>query len=96
MPQLKKVVLAVGNPLIYADTYEQALAQLSGNARAAAQRRSRRPSRPRRPRRRSRQWKRRSPGEHPRSPAAVSGIFEPGQMGRGGQGIGSHRSRSRR
>ncbi len=30
MPQLKKVVLAVGNRLIYADTYEQALAQLSG------------------------------------------------------------------
>ncbi len=30
MPQLKKVVLAVGNTLIYADTYEQALAQLGG------------------------------------------------------------------
>jgi uncharacterized membrane protein (UPF0182 family) len=29
MPQLKKVVLAVGNRLIYSDTYEQALAQLS-------------------------------------------------------------------
>jgi uncharacterized protein len=29
MPQLKKIVLAVGNRLIYADTYEQALAQLS-------------------------------------------------------------------
>ena len=37
MPQLKKVVLAEGNTLIYADTYEQALAQLSGTARAAAQ-----------------------------------------------------------
>ena len=36
MPQLKKVVIAQGNSLIYADTYEQALAQLSGNARAAA------------------------------------------------------------
>jgi uncharacterized membrane protein (UPF0182 family) len=32
MPQLKKVVLAVGNRLIYADTYEQALAQLTGAA----------------------------------------------------------------
>ncbi|HXK01766.1 MAG TPA: UPF0182 family protein [Verrucomicrobiae bacterium] len=32
MPQLKKVVLAVGSRLIYADTYEQALAQLSGGA----------------------------------------------------------------
>ncbi len=30
MPQLKKVVLAVGNRLIYADTYEEALSQLSG------------------------------------------------------------------
>ena len=29
MPQLKKVVLAVGNRLIYADTYDQALTQLS-------------------------------------------------------------------
>ncbi|HEY7392202.1 MAG TPA: UPF0182 family protein [Bryobacteraceae bacterium] len=32
MPQLKKVVLAVGNRLIYADTYEQALSQLSSGA----------------------------------------------------------------
>ncbi len=30
MPQLKKVVLAVGNTLIYRDTYEQALADLAG------------------------------------------------------------------
>src|SRR5580658_4904274 len=30
MPQLKKVVLAVGNRLIYKDTYEEALAQLGG------------------------------------------------------------------
>jgi uncharacterized membrane protein (UPF0182 family) len=30
MPQLKKVVLAVGNRLIYSDSYEQALAQLNG------------------------------------------------------------------
>jgi uncharacterized membrane protein (UPF0182 family) len=29
MPQLKKIVLAVGNTLIYRDTYEQALADLS-------------------------------------------------------------------
>jgi uncharacterized membrane protein (UPF0182 family) len=28
MPQLKKVVLAMGNTLIYRDTYEQALADL--------------------------------------------------------------------
>ncbi len=30
MPQLKKVVLAVGNRLIYTDTYEEARAQLTG------------------------------------------------------------------
>jgi uncharacterized membrane protein (UPF0182 family) len=35
MPQLKKVVLAVGDRLIYADTYEEALAQLSAGARRA-------------------------------------------------------------
>jgi len=37
MPQLKKVAIAVGNTLIYADTYEQALAQLSGSAPAPQQ-----------------------------------------------------------
>src|SRR5271167_1896623 len=37
MPQLKKVVLAVGNQLIYADTYGEALAQLSGGAQQLAQ-----------------------------------------------------------
>src|SRR3954454_1992895 len=37
MPQLKKIVLAVGNRLIYADTYEQALSQLSTGARQAIQ-----------------------------------------------------------
>jgi uncharacterized protein len=36
MPQLKKVVLAVGNRLIYADTYDQALAELTGTNPAAA------------------------------------------------------------
>jgi uncharacterized protein len=30
MPQLKKVVLALGNQLIYADSYEQGLVRLSG------------------------------------------------------------------
>ena len=40
MPQLKKVVVAVGNDLIYRDTYEQAIAELTGlqpPAAAAAQ-----------------------------------------------------------
>ncbi len=35
MPQLRKVVLAAGNRLIYTDTYEQALAQLGAGAPAA-------------------------------------------------------------
>jgi uncharacterized membrane protein (UPF0182 family) len=37
MPQLKKVVLAVGNRLIYKDTYEEALAQLGGGGPSPAQ-----------------------------------------------------------
>jgi uncharacterized protein len=32
MPQLKKVVLAMGNTLVYRDTYEQALAELTGQS----------------------------------------------------------------
>jgi hypothetical protein len=36
MPQLKKVVLAAGSRLVYADTYEQALAQLTNLPGAAA------------------------------------------------------------
>ncbi len=32
MPQLKKVVIAMGDTLIYSDTYEQAVAQLAGAA----------------------------------------------------------------
>ena len=34
MPQLKKVVIAVGNRLIYTDTYEQALAELNASSPA--------------------------------------------------------------
>jgi uncharacterized protein len=37
MPQLRKVVVAVGNRLIYTDTYEQAIAQLGGGMRGTAQ-----------------------------------------------------------
>ena len=36
MPQLKKVALALGNQLAYADTYEQALAQISNSAMPTA------------------------------------------------------------
>jgi hypothetical protein len=35
MPQLKKVVLAMGNRMVYRDTYEQALAELTGIAGAS-------------------------------------------------------------
>jgi len=37
MPQLKKVVLEVGNRLIYTDTYDEALAQLSSGAQQLVQ-----------------------------------------------------------
>jgi uncharacterized protein len=37
MPQLKKIVLVVGSRLIYADSYEQALAQLSTGAQKLVQ-----------------------------------------------------------
>jgi uncharacterized protein len=37
MPQLKKIVLAVGSRLIYTDNYEEALAQLSGGAQQLVQ-----------------------------------------------------------
>ena len=36
MPQLKKVVLAMGDRLIYRDTFDQALAELTGEAAPAA------------------------------------------------------------
>ena len=36
MPQLKKMVLAVGNRLIYTDTYDEAIAQLSSGAQTLA------------------------------------------------------------
>src|ERR1019366_6275546 len=37
MPQLKKIVLAVGSRLIYADSYDEALAQLSNGAQQLIQ-----------------------------------------------------------
>jgi uncharacterized protein len=37
MPQLKKIVLAVGSRLIYADSYDQALSQLSSGAQQLIQ-----------------------------------------------------------
>ena len=46
MPQLKKVVLVVGNRLIYADTYDQALAQLSAGAQQLIQQATAAPSAP--------------------------------------------------
>jgi uncharacterized membrane protein (UPF0182 family) len=36
MPQLKKVVLAMGNKLVYRDTYEEALAAITGTATPSA------------------------------------------------------------
>lgn len=37
MPQLKKVVIAMGNTIIYRDTYEQALAELAGGTLPASE-----------------------------------------------------------
>ena len=37
MPQLKKIVLAIGSRLIYADSYDEALAQLSNGAQQLIQ-----------------------------------------------------------
>jgi uncharacterized membrane protein (UPF0182 family) len=49
MPQLKKVVLAMGNRLVYADTYEQALAQLASGAPAPPPAISAQPAKPGQP-----------------------------------------------
>ena len=46
MPQLKRIVLAQGNRLIYTDTYQQALAQLSGPAQEAVREATAAPSPP--------------------------------------------------
>ena len=46
MPQLKKIVLAVGNRLVYADTYDQALAQLASTSQQITQQTSASPSPP--------------------------------------------------
>ena len=44
MPQLKKVVVAMGNKLIYTDTYEQAIAQLTGMRTQPAEQAAGRPA----------------------------------------------------
>lgn len=46
MPQLKKVALAMGNNLVYADTYQQALAQLAGEKLPAPAEQTAAPSQP--------------------------------------------------
>jgi uncharacterized membrane protein (UPF0182 family) len=71
MPQLKKVVLAEGNTLIYADTYDQALAQLSGAARAVAQAALAQPP----------TTSGSTPGQRPRASAPLSRAIEPRQVG---------------
>jgi len=49
MPQMKKVVLAVGNRLIYADTYDDALAQLGGGGSGGGGARTEAPGGPQAP-----------------------------------------------
>ena len=69
MPQLKKVTLAIGNRLIYTDTYDQALAQLTSGVQTgtapAIGRRYRRPRRRPEPRRSRRQPDQPLPGSNP-------------------------------
>ena len=67
MPQLKKVVLAMGDRLIYRDTFEQALAELTSGPAADRARSRRRPPPP---------LLRRSPGKtHPHSPNASAAFM---------------------
>jgi uncharacterized membrane protein (UPF0182 family) len=90
MPQLQKVALAMGNTLVYEDTYEKALASL-----AAIQ--SGRPLPP--PTRDSATETNApktnaaapSPERDPRSLRPLQAALRPRQAGRGGQGTGSHR-----
>ena len=88
MPQLKKVVLAVGNRLIYADTYEQALAMLGGSQPAQ-------PRLPPLPNRRHREAFLGSPDrERPSASAALQRVGEPGQVVRRGARTGRDSDRS--
>ena len=92
MPQLKKVALVVGNTLVYADTYEQALAELEAIQKGAAppRRCRRRTHRPRRLRRRLRPADARIEEIRQHS-EALSRFRRAGQMGRRGQRAGGDR-----
>ena len=92
MPQLKKVVLAVGNRLVYTDTYDQALAQLfrrSPGPDYASHHITR--FRTQDDHRRRSSHRRCAPAKRSRSLAAVPGSRGAGQVERGGQRAGSDR-----
>ena len=95
MPQLKKVVLAVGNRLIYADTYDQALAQLSGGAQQLIQQAAAAAPAPGRGTARSGGAQRRSAARtDPRAPAALPRVGGARQVVGSRQGTGSDRGGS--
>ena len=94
MPQLKKIVLAVGNRLIYTDTYEQALAQLSGGAQELVrQAEAAPPGTPAAAAQPNAPASDPKAAAHPRSPAPVPGPLVPGTVVGGRQGVGGHRGR---
>ena len=91
MPQLKKVVLAVGNRLIYADTYDQALAQLTTGAQAlVTEATATAPGSPPKVSRGSAHG-RCAIAERARSSAPVSRTGGAGKVERGGEGVGGDR-----
>ena len=92
MPQLKKVVLAVGNRLIYADTYDQALAQLTGGAQQLITQADDAPPTTTELAGRAAPHRRRAPAAGARSSAPLPRIRVAGQVERGRQGAGGHRS----
>ena len=95
MPQLKKVVLAIGNTLIYRDTYEQALGDLSALMQGGVAEAAKQPV--------AAAAVRAAPGEpmldrlkrvDPQPSAPIPRTLLSRQMGRSRQGTGRHRGGS--
>ena len=97
MPQLQKVVLAVGDTLVYEDTYEKALASSGGGAAWPSSARSRGYHRGRGysgtgARGSAVERCSDAPGPDPRPPGALQAALRARQAGRGRQGARSHRA----
>jgi len=95
MPQLKKVALAVGNTLAYADTYPQALAELAQKLKAAPPATSTQTSAtpaPSTPAQAAARPIVRCPhNRNPQPPGPLSRVILPRPLGRSRQRIGIHR-----